>query len=259
MDPVGVQGGDGPARCGAEPDHHRAQPGPVVAGGPREAQGVKDRAVPGELVVLVEHVQTEVALPGPVVHRLEGDEGEPTVDRGLRQPGVLHTVRPAPQDATLRDLGHLSQLGFREQQHVGGVDHLGALRHPPHARLDKAGIELEVGGVAAFDDHACAEVRLDPVQVPGMYRESTLVLHGGAREQTEAEEFASRGDTIASGGGGGGGRVSGSGHPDSHHQGTESSSWSDYMRPDTGAARRRAGAARGIGPMTLRTRAETRP
>ena len=48
-----------------------------------QLHGVQHRAVAGELVVLVEDVQAEAAVVGPVVHRLPGDQRQAAVDGQL--------------------------------------------------------------------------------------------------------------------------------------------------------------------------------
>ena len=47
----------------AEPDHHGTEASPVVAGGAGQLEGLEHRAVAGELVVLVEHVQARRNRP----------------------------------------------------------------------------------------------------------------------------------------------------------------------------------------------------
>ena len=98
VDAVGVQGGDGAAGGGAEPDDGSAQPPTVAAGDPGQLHGVQDGAVARQLVVLVEDVQPEPAVGLPVIHRLEGDQRQPPIDGDLGQRGILHAVRPAPDD-----------------------------------------------------------------------------------------------------------------------------------------------------------------
>ena len=98
VDAVGVEGRDRAAGRGAEADDDGAQAAAVVTGGTGQGQGVQHRAVAGQFVVLVEHVQAEAAVAGPVVHRLERDQGELLVDRQLGDGPVLDAVRPAPED-----------------------------------------------------------------------------------------------------------------------------------------------------------------
>src|SRR4029453_14680480 len=78
----------------AKADDHRAQPTPVVPGGPGDLHGVEHRAVAGKLIVLVEHVQVEGTVAMPVVHRLEGDQRELVDDGDLGELRVLHTGGP---------------------------------------------------------------------------------------------------------------------------------------------------------------------
>ena len=126
-----------PARGRAEADHRGAQAAAVVAGRAEQLQRVQDRAVAGELVVLVEDVDAEVALLGPVVHRLEGDQRQPALDRELGHARVLHAVRPAPDD--LARAQRLEVVG----QRLGQDDHV-ALREQLLARAQAADERLEV-------------------------------------------------------------------------------------------------------------------
>ena len=105
VDAVGVQRGDRAAGGGAESDDGSAQPATVAAGDSGQLHGVQDGAVARELVVLVKDVQAESAVGLPVVHRLEGDYRQPPIDGDLSQRGILHAVRPAPDD--------LSHIEFR--------------------------------------------------------------------------------------------------------------------------------------------------
>ena len=102
VDAVGVQRGDGAAGGRAEPDDGGAQPAAVAAGDPGQCHGVQHGAVAGQLVVLVEDVQAEPAVGLPVVHRLERDQRQPPIDGDLSQGGILHAVRPAPDDLSRR-------------------------------------------------------------------------------------------------------------------------------------------------------------
>ncbi len=113
VDAVCVQRGDRTAGGGAESDHRSAQPPTVASGDAGQLHGVQDRAVAGELVVLVEDVQAHAPVTLPVVHRLEGDQGQPTIDGDLGQGRVLHAVRPAPDDLFGPHLLEILGLHFR--------------------------------------------------------------------------------------------------------------------------------------------------
>ena len=103
---VCVQCGDRAAGGRAESDYGSAQPTTIAAGDSGQLHGVQDGAVARELVVLVKDVQAESAVGPPVVHRLEGDQRQPPIYGDLRQGGILHAVRPPPND--------LSQIQFRQ-------------------------------------------------------------------------------------------------------------------------------------------------
>ena len=102
---VCVQRGDGAAGGRAEPDDRSAQPAAVAAGDPGGLHRVQDGAVACQLVVLVKDVQPEPAVGLPVIHRLERDQRQPPIDGDLGQGGVLHAVRPAPDDLSRPHLG----------------------------------------------------------------------------------------------------------------------------------------------------------
>ena len=119
VDAVGVQRRHGAAGGGPEADHDGAQPAAVVAGGTGQRQGMQHGAVAGELVVLVEDVQAEAAVAGPVVHGLEGDQRELLVDRQLGDGPVLDAVRPAPEDLPVPEFGQVLGLRLGQEDDVG--------------------------------------------------------------------------------------------------------------------------------------------
>ena len=84
------------ARGGSEADHRGAQPAAVVPARAQQRERVQDRAIAGELVVLVEDVKAEVAVVGPVIHGLPGDERQTAVDGELGHLAVLDAVRRHP-------------------------------------------------------------------------------------------------------------------------------------------------------------------
>ena len=124
------------ARGGAEADHRGAQRAAVVAADPEQREGVQDRAVARQLVVLVEDVETKSPSLAPVVHRLPGDEGHAPVDGELGHLAVLDAVRPAPDD--LPGAQRLEVLGQRlgQQEHVALREELLARAQPADQRPD---------------------------------------------------------------------------------------------------------------------------
>ena len=230
MDPLGVQRRDGTACGGAETDDDGAAPRTEMTGDPGEAHRMQDRAVAGELVVLVEDVQAVVPAPRPVVHRLESDQGEAAVDRRLRHRRVLHAVGPAPQHTARGDLLDIGELRLGQEQHVGRCDHLVPLGDAAHARLDVSGLEREPGRVTTLDDHPGAEVRVDAVEVERMDRQAALVLHRGLGEHAEGEQVIAPSRLRGRARGRCSGRSSGAGHPASHRRGTGVSSVCDCTR-----------------------------
>ena len=185
--PVRVQGRDGPAGGRAEPDHDRAQPAPVVAGHPESCQGVQHRAVPGHLVVLVEHVQVERAVVGPVVHGLERDQVEPLVDRELGESRVLHAVRPAPQGLSLAELGDVLEQRFGQHDDVAPGDQLRARQEARHEGGQLLVRHAERLAVTALQVDAVSEIGRDPVQVQRVDRQPPLVGLAEPRDDSERE------------------------------------------------------------------------
>jgi hypothetical protein len=119
------------ASCCSEADHDRAQPTAVVARRPDERERMQHRGVAGQLVVLVEDVQVEVPIAGPVVHGLEGDQRQPLIDSDLGDRGVLNAVWPAPEDLSFAHCLEIVRHGFGEHDDL-------PLREELLARLDSA-------------------------------------------------------------------------------------------------------------------------
>src|SRR6478609_449410 len=186
-DPERLERGDRPAGRGAEADDDRAALGAVVTGDPRDLEGVEHRAVAGELVVLVEDVEAERAVLVPVVHRLEGDERQLPVDGGLRQLGVLHAVRPAPEHLPDPQGRDVTEQGLRRENDVALRDELLATEEPADVAL-----ELVVGhavplAVAGLEEDPPAQLLGDPVDVLGVQWQPVLVLLEGPGHDAEAE------------------------------------------------------------------------
>jgi hypothetical protein len=104
---VGVERGDRAPAGRPEADDSRPQALAVVAGDADQFQRVQHRAVAGQLAVLVEDVQGELAVTGPGVHRFEGDQRQTPVDGQLSDLLALDAVRPAPQDLPVAQLGQV--------------------------------------------------------------------------------------------------------------------------------------------------------
>jgi len=184
---VGIQRRHGAAGGGPETDHDGAQPAAVVSGGTGQRQGMQHGTVAGELVVLVEDMQAEAAVAGPVVHGLEGDQREFLVDRQLGDGPVLDAVRPAPQDLPVPELGQVLGLRLGQEDDVGFRQQLLSGRDAPHEGC-KIGVgPAEALAVASLEDQPVPDLRRDAVQVQGVDREAPLVRFACAGEDTERE------------------------------------------------------------------------
>ena len=187
MDAVGVEGRHRAAGRGPEADDDGAQAPAVVTGGPGQRQGVQHGAVAGQLVVLVEHVQAEAAVAGPVVHRLEGDQRELLVDRQLGDGPVLDAVRPAPEDLPVAQFGQVLGLRLGQEDDVGLGQYLRAGGDAPHERRQLGVRDAETLAVAFLQDQLLPEFRGDAVQVEGMDREAALVRLPRGGKDSEGE------------------------------------------------------------------------
>ena len=176
MDAVRVEGGDRATAGGSEPDDGGPEPAAVVAGGTDELQGVQHRAVPRELVVLVEDVQAELAVVRPVVHRLEGDQGQTPVDGQLGDLLVLHAVRPAPQDLPVPQFGEVLRQRLGQQDDVAVGDQPRAGQQPGDQWRQPLVGHAEAFAVALFEKDVPAQVGIDPLDVQRVDRQPPLIL-----------------------------------------------------------------------------------
>jgi hypothetical protein len=188
VDAVGIERRDGAARGGPESNHDRRESAPVVARRSAELQGVDDRAVAGQLVVLVKDVQAKAAVGLPVVHRLPRDERQALVDGELGDLAVLHAVRPPPQHLSIAQLGEVGGLRLRKQHDIGLRHGLFAAEHRPDE-----GLELRIGNaeaqpVAALEDHARAQILVDALEVRRVNRHPPLVRLARGRHDAEAQQ-----------------------------------------------------------------------
>lgn len=131
-------------------------------------------------------MQVEPAVLGPVVHRLEGDQGEVAVDRELGHLVVLDAVRPAPQHLPGAELGQVFGLWLGQQYDVGPGDQL----FPVEDACDRLG-QLEIGdpelfAVPGLEEDALPQVLVDPLEMAGMDRQSMLVLFAGTADDAES-------------------------------------------------------------------------
>ncbi len=175
------------ARGRSETDDGGAEPATVVPGRAAQLQGVQDGAVARQLVVLVEHVQAEAAVAGPVVHGLERDQGELLVDGELSDVTVLYAVRPAPEDLSVTELSQVTRLRLGQQDDVSSQDELLPGADPGHQ-----GFELLVGqpepvAVPALEDDAVAESRMDAIEVGGVDRQAAFVRLARSRDDPECQ------------------------------------------------------------------------
>ena len=106
------------ATCRTEADDTGPERAAIFTGDPHDLHGVQYRAVAGKFVVLMEHVQVERAVIGPVVHGLERDQGQPPVDAQLGDVLVLHAVRPAPQHLALAHVRKVLRQRLGQQDDV---------------------------------------------------------------------------------------------------------------------------------------------
>jgi hypothetical protein len=122
----------------------------------------------------VEDVEAEPVVARPVVHRLEGDQRESSIDGELGDLAILHTVRPPPEHLTFAQLGQVFGLRLGQHHHVRSGDDLVAGNDAAHERRQPLVGEAELLAVARLQDDAVAQGLIDPLEVQGMDRQSPL-------------------------------------------------------------------------------------
>ena len=110
-----------------------------------------------------------------MVHRLEGDHGQPPIDGGLCQLGVLHAMRPAPGDLTKIEFGEILSLNFGQQDDIAAGDEL----FPGADSADEFGQRVVCGpkprAVALLEEDPAPNPMVDLDEVRRMNRQSALV------------------------------------------------------------------------------------
>jgi hypothetical protein len=82
-------------------------------------------------VIPVKHVQAESAVGLPMVHGLERDQRQPPIDGDLGQGGVLHAMRPSPEDLSHIEFRQIFGLYFGQQNDVATREELSRVLIPP--------------------------------------------------------------------------------------------------------------------------------
>ena len=101
----------------------------------------------------MEHVQTKSAVGLPMVHRLEGDQRQPPVDGELRQGGIQHTMRPAPDDLPHKHFREIFGLDLRQQDDVAAGDQLFTGPDSTHEFGQLAVVNAIALGIAVLNVH----------------------------------------------------------------------------------------------------------
>ena len=124
----------------------------------------------------MEHVQSKAAACVPVVHRLEGDQGEPPVDRELGNLLIMYAVRPAPQDMSVAQLLEVLGQGFGEQDDIAARHQFLPRQQPGDVRSQLLIRDAETPAVAAFEVDELLKIGFDPLKVQRVDRQPVLVL-----------------------------------------------------------------------------------
>ena len=178
---------DRAARGGAEADHRGAQAAAVVAGDPEQLQRVQDRAVAGQLVVLVEDVDAEVAVrasSGSSPPRRSASARRSmaswVISRSCTQCGQPQTTWPGRSVCEVlgQRLGQQDHVALRE-----AAPRASAARRPA-ARAARRRTPKPLA-VAVLEEHPRAQLGVDALDVRGMDRQPALV--GLARRRDDAE------------------------------------------------------------------------
>ena len=153
---------------------------------------MQDRGVPGDLVVLVQHVEAERPVRGPVVHRLEGDHRQSPVDRLLGDLDVLYAVRPSPENLPRTHLGEVRRQRLGKQDDVRVREQLLVRTEPADQRPELLVRHAEVLAVSGLEEHPVPQLRLDAVEVTGVDRQPPLVGLARPRDDPDAQLLHAR-------------------------------------------------------------------
>ncbi len=123
-----------------------------------------------------------------MVHRLEGDQGEFTVDRVLGQHRVLHTVRPPQQHLASAHRGDIRVLRFGQQHHVAVGQDVLAVGEAGHQGGQFRVRDAEPGGVPVLQRDPGAQIGVQPRQMVGVQRQPTFVRFGRGADHPEVEK-----------------------------------------------------------------------
>jgi hypothetical protein len=174
-----------------EADDRRAKPTTVDAGRPDQLERVQHRAVAREFVVLVKDVQQEATVTGPVVHRLERDQGQPPVDGQLGDLGILDAMRPAPHDLTFPHLRKITGLKLRQHDDVAVAEQPVPGEQPTHVRRQLLVGHAERLAVPVLQVDVVPKVGVDSLEMHRMDRKPSFVLLARMRHDAEGEERSS--------------------------------------------------------------------
>jgi hypothetical protein len=136
---------------------------------------VQHRAVTGQFVVLVEDVQGELAVAGPVVHRLERDQSQVSIDGQSGDLLALHAVRPPPQHLPVTQVGEIRRQGLGQQDDVTVGDEPLTGQQSGHLGCQLPVGDTEALTVALFEKDAPAQVRVDAPEVQRVDRQPPLM------------------------------------------------------------------------------------
>ena len=176
------------ARGGAEADHRGPQPAAVVAGRPAQLQRVQDRAVAGQLVVLVEDVDAEGARRGssgssPPRRSASGRGRSPTCVIARPARSAASPTRPARGAASRRS----SASGLGSTIDVAPREQLLARQQPADQRRQLVVGDAEPLAVPALEEEPPAHARVDALDVRRVDRQPPLVRLARRRDDAGSQ------------------------------------------------------------------------
>ncbi|MBB3752363.1 hypothetical protein FHT44_004875 [Mycolicibacterium sp. BK634] len=120
-----------------------------------------------------------------MIHRLKGNQCQPTVDGDLGERGILYAVWPPQNHLPLIDFREIFGLDFGKENDVAVGQELGAGADSTDKVAQRVICGSEVRAIAVFEEYPRSQRWVDPAQMCRMDRQTPLILLAGASENAQ--------------------------------------------------------------------------
>jgi hypothetical protein len=120
-----------------------------------------------------------------VIHRLEGDQRQSSVNGDLCERRILDTMWPPQNDLSLFDFREVLGLNLGQQNDVTVGEELRASADATDEFAQRVICGAEIRSVAVLNEYPRSERRVDPAQMRRVDRQSALILLAGAGENSK--------------------------------------------------------------------------